>query len=273
MGLKLKRGQQPVATKTHWDYKIPDYNLYDVSDAVPSIVSDKQRAAIEKAKSESLKKRTCTRCGWVEELSRNYRNKQYISGGLCPHCREEASRNADRDAEIEWARQTLMRDDVLILDCESTDLDGEIIELAIINLKREVILNQRFKPVLPVSDGARAIHGISTEMLAHEPVFEDCARHILLTLSTAGLVLIYNAAFDMSRLRQTCKLHGELMPSIQADCLMERYAAFCGDWSDYHGNYKWQPLGGGHDALSDCLAALSCLNEMANVTDNPSSVG
>lgn len=63
MGLKLKRGQQPVAIKTHWDYKIPDYNLYEVSEAVPNVVSDKQRAALEKAKAESLKKRTCTVSG------------------------------------------------------------------------------------------------------------------------------------------------------------------------------------------------------------------
>ena len=263
MGLKLKRGQLPVAVKTHWNYKIPDYNLYEVSEAVPNVVSDKQKAALAKAQEESLKKRTCTRCGWVEELGRNYRNKAYISGGLCPHCREEASRESDRNEAAEWARSILLRSDVLILDTETTDLDGEIVELAVIYLNGEAVINRRFNPILSISAGAQAVHGISAEMVAHEPHFADCAPELLPILANAGLVLIYNAAFDMARLRQTCKLHGVEMPGIKTDCLMEWYAQFCGQWSEYHGNYRWQPLGGGHSALEDCKAALATLHEIA----------
>lgn len=263
LGLKLARNQQPVAVKTHWDYKIPDYNLYDVAEAVPNVVSDAQRAAAAKAQEESLKKRTCTRCGWVEELSRHYRHKEYISGGLCPNCREDDRLASDKQEQVEWAREILQRDDVLILDTETTDLDGEIIELAIINLKGETLFNSRFNPLTPISAGARAVHGISAEMVADSPRFADCALEVLVMLSTAKTVLIYNAAFDMGRLRYTCKLHEQLMPSINADCLMERYAAFCGQWSDYHESYKWQPLGGGHSALEDCKSALACLHEMA----------
>lgn len=264
LGLKLKRGQQPVAIKTHWDYKIPDYNLYDSAEAVPNVVSDRQKAAIAKAQEESLKKRTCTRCGWVEELGRNYRNKPYISGGLCPHCREEDRLAGDRNEAAEWASQILKRDDVLILDTETTDLYGEIIELAMINPKGETVFNRRFKPVEPVSAGAQAVHGISTEMLANEPTFAECVPDVLGLLANAGLVLIYNAAFDLARLRQTCQLYGVEMPVIKVDCIMEQYAAFCGQWSEYHGSYRWQPLGGGHDALSDCKAALATLHEMAD---------
>lgn len=265
LGLKLKRGQLPVAIKTHWDSKIPTYNLYDIAEAVPNVVSDKQRAAIEKAKEASLKKRTCTRCGWVEDLSKHYRNKPYVSGGLCPYCREEARIAGDRNEAVDQSRQIFQRDDVLILDTETTDMYGEIIELAMINLKGETLFNRRFKPVEPVSAGAQAVHGISTEMLANEPSFAECAADVLGLLAKAGLVLIYNAAFDLSRLRQTCKLYDIEMPDTKADCLMELYAQFCGQWSEYHGNYKWQPLGGGHSALEDCKAALATLHEMAEV--------
>lgn len=44
---------------------------------------------------------------------------------------------------------------------------------------------------------------------------------------------------------------------------MEWYAQWIGDWSDYWGNYRWQPLFGGHRALDDCLAALDYLKAMA----------
>jgi DNA polymerase-3 subunit epsilon len=263
MGLKLKRGQQPVAIKSHWDYKIPDYKLYEVSEAVPNVVSDKQRAAIEKAKQASLEKRTCTRCGWVEDLSKHYRNKPYINGGLCPNCLEEDRIASDRAEAVWWARQILTRDDVLILDTETTDLHGEIIELAIINLKGETIYNRRFNPLSPVSAGAAAVHGITNEMLANEMVFSVCAPEVLKLLESAGLVLIYNATFDVLRLHQTCSVWGVDMPKFKTDCIMEWYAQFCGEWSDYHGSYKWQPLSGGHDALGDCLATLGVLQDMA----------
>ncbi len=265
MGLKLARGQQPVAIKTHWDYKIPDYNLYDVGQAVPNVVSDAQREAAKKAAAASLEKRTCTRCGFVEDLSRHYRNKLYVSNGLCERCHEEDSRAGDRIAASEWAKGILQRNDVLILDTETTDLDGEIIELALINLQGETAYNHRFNPITLVSEGAQAIHGLSTEILASEPRFADEHMDISLHLITAGLVLIYNKAFDVAAFRRTCKLHGKETVNFKADCIMEWYAQFVGDWSDYHGSYRWQPLGGGHDALGDCRAALATLHEMARV--------
>ena len=278
MGLKLKRGQQPVAVKTSSYYKTPDYNLYDVGEAVPNIVTDKQRQAVEKAKQESLKKRTCTRCGWVEELGRDYRRKVHVRNGICDDCADEMIEQSriegDKVEASEWSRGILKREDVLILDSETTDLHGEIIELAIINLKGEVVFNRRFNPTQPVSAGAKAVHGISTEMLANEPRFAECASEVHDLLNKAGEVLIYNAAFDTARLAQTYRLHGVEVPTYKSDCIMEWYAQWCGQWSDYHGNYKWQPLGGGHDALGDCRAALACLQEMAKEdidSDNPSS--
>lgn len=273
MGLKLKRGQQPVAIKTSSYHKTPDYNLYDVGEAVRNVVSDKQREAIEKAKTESLKKRTCTRCGYVQELSRHYRRKVYVRDGMCDRCSdqiiEESRLDGDKAEAIEWAANILKRDDVLILDSETTDMYGEIIELAIINLKGEVVFNRRFNPIEPISAGAQAVHGITADMVANEPRFSECAADVSELLAKAGLVLIYNAAFDTARLNQTYKLHGLNKPDYKVDCIMEWYAQFCGEWSAYHGNYKWQPLGGGHDALGDCRAALACLKEMT--TDNPSS--
>ena len=45
---------------------------------------------------------------------------------------------------------------------------------------------------------------------------------------------------------------------------METYAEWVGEWSDYFGSYKWQPLpGGDHDAVGDAQAALAVLRRMA----------
>lgn len=47
------------------------------------------------------------------------------------------------------------------------------------------------------------------------------------------------------------------------ECAMVEYAAWWGDWDDYHGSYTWQRLNGGHRALGDCLAVAERLVEMA----------
>lgn len=53
MGLRLAKGQQPVATKTAY-YQNSPYKLYDVNEAVPKrTMSDDQKLALEKARQAS----------------------------------------------------------------------------------------------------------------------------------------------------------------------------------------------------------------------------
>src|SRR5690606_37892553 len=74
LGLRPAKGQMPVAVKTHWHWKIPDYDLYDVREAeqTPEL-SEAQKAALEKARAASLEARTCQQCGYVQDLGRHYR--------------------------------------------------------------------------------------------------------------------------------------------------------------------------------------------------------
>jgi hypothetical protein len=46
------------------------------------------------------------------------------------------------------------------------------------------------------------------------------------------------------------------------DDVMVPYSDWVGDWDDYWGNNRWQPLGGDHRALGDCRAVLRRLAEM-----------
>lgn len=265
-GLRLARGQQHVAyVETRYGKKRNVYKLYDKYDAVPAKpATAKQLEAVEKARLASLEKRTCKGCGYVEELSRNYRNKIRVEGGLCPHCQKEIEIADDRDSAIQWAKEILADPMAVILDTETVDLNSEIIELAIINMQGDVLFNKRFKPILSIAEGASAVHGMTTEILADEPDFAQYDSPLRFLLGNASKVIIYNASFDKSYLRITCDLH-EVKPfKFDSVCAMEMYAQWIGDWSNYHGNYKWYPLSGGdHSALGDCLAALECLHEMA----------
>lgn len=269
LGLRPKRGAVPAAVKTHWDYKIPDYELFDMRECEPYTVSDKQKAALQKAQAKSLEARTCVKCGWVEELGRHYRKKQYVRDGLCPHCREQVEHENARQEAVEWARRMLAQEGALILDTETTDLDGEVIELAILNMGGEVLYNSRFKPTEAIAQGAYEKHGISADDLADAPLFKDEVLTIAGILLTAPLTLIYNAAFDVSRLGYTCRLYGLEMSKFKHECLMEWYAQFVNHWSYYHGSYRFQSLGGDHSAVGDCRASLAVLKLMAVAETEP----
>jgi DNA polymerase III subunit epsilon len=271
MGLKPKRGAQPVAVKTHYHWKTPDYALYDMREAVPHVVSDKQKAALEKARAASLQKRTCKQCGWVEDLSRDYRGKIRLEGGYCPECAHQIMVEADRAEAVKWARRfldgladgTIAAGEVLILDSETTSLYGEIIELAMIDLAGNEVYNQRFKPVSSITPDAERVHGSSADMLTECPSFASEYPKIRALLEAAGKVLIYNAEFDYRCLQKTMDVHDLAYFDFNAECLMKWYAQFVGHWSHYWGNYRWQSLNGTHGALGDCRAALGVLKEMA----------
>ena len=182
-------------------------------------------------------------------------------------------------AEVaERARQALANPTAVILDSETTDLDGYLVQVAVIDMAGITMLDTLVRPNAPISEQARAIHHISDAQLVDAPTFADIEpklRHAL-----AGRhVWIYNEAFDTGVLyRELHRLYEPHWPDYTArdrrvqewfkgfgtHCAMELYAEYVGNWSEYHGSFKWQPLPGAkHGALDDCRATLDVLKRMA----------
>lgn len=155
----------------------------------------------------------------------------------------------------------------VLLDTETTGLgsDAEIIDIAVVSAEGkgvEVLLNQLIKPSRPIPADASAVNGIFEHHVADAPTMADI--YAMLVQATKGKTIItYNAAYDARLLRQTCELYGlPQLPNV-FECAMEKYAEWYGEWNDYHGNYRWQPLrGGNHRALGDCYAALEYMKRM-----------
>ena len=176
------------------------------------------------------------------------------------------SNKTDRQDSIDRAKAILADKSVVILDTETTDLYGEIIEIAIIDIEGNTLLNKRIKPQgTSIHPKALETHGISLKMLENEPQFKDVYADIQVVLKDKHVV-IYNADFDLRILASDCKLAGLPMFSYaSSSCAMLIYSQYIGDWNDYHGNYRWQRLpSGDHSALGDCLATLKVLREMAS---------
>lgn len=204
----------------------------------------------------------------LEVLARN-REKAAKKAAYNQWYREVGWIERDRVRAVRWAGAQTEQDNWVMLDTETTDLeDAEVVEIAIVDVQGTPVLNSLVRPTIPIPEEAIAIHGITDEMVKDAPTFPDIYPQIVTTL-VGKEVLIYNASFDISILRRCCELHKLplLGLSERSHCLMEWYSEWYGDWSNYWKSYRYQPLCGGHRALSDCQAALTFLKRMAD--DSP----
>jgi DNA polymerase-3 subunit epsilon len=263
MGFRLAK-DQPVHGWKHDIRRKKDYPLYLKAEAVKYEASPEKIAAMEKARymAEKVEMR-CGKCGgYIANITRKAAQAMTESA-LCNRC-------IDEEAARDWARGMLARPagEVLILDTETTDLNGEIIEIGVIDLAGNVLLNQRIKPRGLIAPGAQAVHGITLEMLEDAPGF-GLAYLRLREITQNKTVLIYNFNFDFDMIHRECARGGLTLPKWKPDsaCLMKWYAQWYGEWNRYHESYRWQRLpSGDHSAVGDCQAALRCLRQMAEIT-------
>ena len=182
-----------------------EYALYDQREAIakkPPTAA--QQAALAKAQ---LAQRTCKACGRVVE-----RPGLLSERGRCWPCREAAAtrrRHRELDATIVWARQLMQRDDWLVLDTETTDLHGAVLEIGVIHPDGTVAFESLLNPEAPIAPGAERIHGISRDMVWNAPTFADIEPQ-LRRLLHGKTVVVYNAEYDSGVLwnavRRLCTL-------------------------------------------------------------------
>lgn len=235
--------------------------LYDPAQAVPKRTPTvTQLAALEKAKYMAEKVtnhcRVCNRPMGEITRKRYLANQGRHDQAVCRFC-------SDRIEEIEWARAMLESGGV-ILDTETTDLWGDIIQVGICDMQGNILLDTLVATEQAIAPGAFAVHGIDAARLDGAPSFTQVQPRIYDALHGRQLV-IYNRSYDWPLLRDQCAEY-HLPPPRTNDqyCAMLHYSQFVGDWSQYHGDYRWQALpGGDHSAIGDCLATLDVIRRMA----------
>jgi DNA polymerase-3 subunit epsilon len=172
------------------------------------------------------------------------------------------------------------RGDFLVLDTETTGLRwGEVCQVAIIDHTGAVRLNTLVQPMEGIPDAAARIHGITGDQVADAPCWREVAPTVKQIIQGRDLV-VYNAAYDRKMLHCSAEVLDmdriEWLAVARWHCAMLAYAAFWGDWNDYHGNYRWQSLTNAcrqqkievqaaHSALGDCLMTLELVNKMVQV--------
>ncbi len=169
---------------------------------------------------------TCGACGRTVHAHIKSPIKSSVKQGLCDGCRDAQTRTRERGKVDAAIRNLLERDDVLILDTETTGTGkrAEVIEVSVINTKGETLLDTLVKPkILTMNPFAGRVHGITLGMLADAPTWPTILP-ALADLADRRTVLAWNAPFDARMLRGSSALWGLSHPSWLFVCAMRLYA-------------------------------------------------
>lgn len=154
------------------------------------------------------------------------------------------------------AATRLVHSDAVIIDVETTDLDGRICEIAVIDTAGRVLLDTLVNPGCAITAEASAVHGITADEVASSPSWDEIAGTVARLLAGRD-VAAYNAPFDQGIVASEMQRVGQSPSSMRSPwkCLMRARATVEGR--------PWRALGGGHRAVGDCLAALEVLEQLA----------
>lgn len=161
-----------------------------------------------------------------------------------------------RRRAIRRATHLLQPGSAVILDTETTDFGGDIIEVALIEADTgAVLLNTLVHPERPISPEAHAIHGINAEMCEAAPAWDQVWPQLHAAIA-GRTVLAYNAPYDHAAVTRRCRETAVVPYQWRWDCLMRLDA-------QARGTRRWRRLDGGHRALDDVQAARHRLLSIA----------
>ncbi len=177
-----------------------------------------------------------------------------------------------------WATNITSRP-FIVLDTETTGLgqDAEIVEIALVGHDGKALLDTLIKPQGIINDAVIAIHGITNEMVLTAPNFTQVYPQ-LAELVCNQQVIIYNAAYDLGRLRYMTQMCHLPVLELNAACLMKQYATYYGE-AGYSNSFRWQKLeqalrqmgiatsvqGQRHRALDDAQQTWRLLCHLADI--------
>ena len=148
---------------------------------------------------------------------------------------------------------------LIFLDTETTDLgeNARLVQLAYKDSVTGDVVREYFKPPVPVSFGAMAVHHITEKMLEGKPVFAGSACQMKLTELLKDRILVaHNAAFDMQVLKNEGVAVGQFIDTVR----LSRHLVVSNEYKLQYLRYflNLEIEGMAHDALGD-VAVLEAL--------------
>jgi DNA polymerase-3 subunit epsilon len=163
------------------------------------------------------------------------------------------------------------------LDTETTGLhqSAEVIEIGVIDDQENVLFDSLVKPRGKIDPAAGRIHGITLDMLADAPTWDQVWPQVESFLLEKKIG-VYNVEFDLRLIKQSNQrswIRSSLPDSSFFD-IMQLYARYYGDWDPFHHSFRYQSLElagrqcaihlpNAHRAVDDCLLTRALLHHMA----------
>lgn len=247
--------------------------LFHVDEAIPKRpASPKQLAALEKARATQEEVRTCPGCRTV--------GTKNLNGSLCEHCRHEAwLREVSEKAHHIFRSWVEHSNNYAVLDVETTGLDSqaEIVEIAIVSLDGAVLYQSLVRPLKPIPSEATAIHGITNDMVAAAPRWND-VWPVVREIFVNRTALVYNDNFDVRMIYQACRKNHYPAGIIDSQCVMEAYARYSSSYSWWHKDFTWIsladacleqgiPIKEAHRALGDAELTAQLITQIVRNSD------
>ena len=112
----------------------------------------------------------------------------------------------------------------MVLDTETTDLDGDILEVAIMTMQGTVLLDTLVHPLGEISPRVQAVQGLTRVNLQEAPTFAHIYAQSSALLAQATCMVAYNAGCDLAALHRTCTQYG--LASLQDQTAARLKVAF-----------------------------------------------
>lgn len=170
------------------------------------------------------------------------------------------------------ACRALIDSGAILVDTETTDLDGVVIQIAAVCCKTKKILYSTLVHTdEEISKEAQRVHGISADMLVGAPKPDQVANELDAIIKDNKLAA-FNAEFDKRVCQDTfkgasfisnkwfCVMYGAAVPVCGAT---NRYGTISLSNTMIELGLSWR--GKAHDAAADCLAAVDVIHEIASI--------
>ena len=167
-------------------------------------------------------------------------------------------------------------ENILIFDVETTGLkpgSDRVIELCLQSglAADATARTYRFNPGMPVSAGARAVHGITDEELKGEPRFAEKAAEIMTLFENAEVLVGYNLKFDLAFVQNEFLASGQQTLRLQGKMLVDPYQIWRRkeprSLGDAHIRFAGTPLENSHSATADVAGTGRVLSGMLEAFD------
>lgn len=156
---------------------------------------------------------------------------------------------------------------IIILDTETTDKDpnNRLVQLAYKNLNTGEIVAEYFKPPVPITFGAMAVHHITNEMVENKSLFIDSEHYKKITeILTENILVAHNAPFDIQVLKNEGIQIGQNIDTLRIARHLLNSEQYSLQYLRYFLNLNVE--GSAHDALGDVLVLESLFNYLKEET-------